>query len=307
MDRTTVDWHGYIPAVTTPFGEDGRLDLTAWAAQLEWMVEQRLHGVVLAGTTGEWFSMTEEERADLCRVAVESVAGRITVIAGCNAYTAEEAIRHARAAERAGCDGILLTPPPYVVPNADEIVAFYQEVSSAVGLPICVYNWPRGTNVDMPTELLARLAEVDRVVAIKNSTGNFAAWIDGLYALKDQVRYFGFPMNEVGITLLRDVGGDGTMGAGAVLGGDHADFFRHVASGDLAAARRCGARDRVLMERWFTQDLGPRFASAQGILKTALRMRGVPADHVRRPLLPLTSEQVDRVAATMDELGLLPG
>ncbi|MFI0424474.1 dihydrodipicolinate synthase family protein [Spongiactinospora sp. 9N601] len=304
MDRSAVDWHGYIPAVTTPFAEDGALDLAALAVQLEWMVDERLPGIVLAGTTGEWFSMTERERATLFEAAAKAIAGRITVIAGCTAYTADEAIRHAHAAERAGCDGILLTPPPYLVPGADEIVAFYQEVSAAIGLPICVYNWPRGTNVDMSADLLSRLAEVENVVAIKNSTGDFAAWIEGLYRLKDQVRYFGFPMNEVGITLLRHVGGDGTMGAGAVLGREHADFFRHVAAGDLDAARRCGERDRVLMERWFTRDLGPRFASAQAVLKAALRMRGVPAGHVRRPLLPLTSEQLDQVAATMDELGL---
>jgi len=305
MDRHSVDWYGYLPAVTTPFTADGELDRTAWRTQLDWLAGERLHGVIVAGTTGEWFSLTEQERADLFTLAAEQVGDRLTVLGGCNAYTAAEAIRHARAARSAGLHGILLTPPPYVVPTRAEILNFYRTVSEAVDIPLCVYNWPRGTGVDLDTGLLLELAELDTVVAVKNSTPDFGGFVRSLVALRDKVRYFGIPTNEVGIELLTKVGGDGLMGAGAVLGADHPDFFRAVQAGDLERARTLGARDRVLMENWFGADYGAQFGNAQAIMKYALTLRGVPAGHVRAPLLPLTPAEQARVRATMTQLDLL--
>jgi dihydrodipicolinate synthase/N-acetylneuraminate lyase len=112
-------------------------------------------------------------------------------------------------------------------------------------------------------------------------------------------------MNELGITLLEHHGADGTIGAGAVLGSDHPSFFDHVWAGDFDAARRCGARDRLLFEHWINPDYSPRFGSPQAIMKAALNLRGLPGGQPRPPLLPLTDEETERVAATLAELGLL--
>lgn len=307
MNRHSVAWTGYIPAITTPFTRDGELDFGALAQQLEWLVGQRMHGIILAGTTGEWFSLSTAERAALFAEAARIVDGRIWVLGGCNAFTAAEAIEHAHAAERAGLDGILLTPPPYVVPTRAEIVRFYSDVSAATSLPLCVYNWPRGCVVDMDAELLGELAAIDNVVAIKNSTGNFAAFLQGLYALESQVRYFGLPTSALGADLAGLGHGDGLMGSGAPLGADHPDFWRAVAGGDRDRALRLGARDRVVMQRWFTPDYGAKFGNAQAIMKTALRLQGVPAGYVRRPLLELTGPEIEIVAETLQELGIATG
>lgn len=306
MDRDSVDWKGYIPAVTTPFGRDGELDLQAWSELLDWMLAERMPGIAITGTTGEWFSVTGEERAALFRAAADQLGGKMTLLGGCSAFTPREVIVHAEVARDCGLDGILFTPPPYVVPNADEVVAFYQAVSDAVEIPICVYNWPRGTGVDLGVAVVERLADVDNVVAIKNSTGDLQSFVDVFFAVGHRLRYFGFPATELGITLLRHHGGDGTIGSGAVLGADHADFFNHVWAGDLEAARRCGARDRILFEGFFDSDYGPRFASAQALMKTALNLRGLPGGHPRPPLLPLTDDQVARVREILDRLDLLP-
>ena len=304
MNRNDVDWAGYIPAITTPFARNGDMDWAALGAQLEWHVQQRMHGVVLAGTSGEWFSLSEAERAQLFQEASRTIDRRITVLGGCNAYTAAEAIRHARAAERAGLDGILLTPPPYVVPGRRELVQFYTDVSDATDIPICIYNWPRGCVVDMDVELLDELAEIDHVVAIKNSTPNFATFLQGAYALRHKVRYFNMPTSALGADLAALGVSDGLMGAGGVLGADHSDFWRRVAAGDKAGAVALGERDRVIMKAWFNKDFAGNFGSAQAILKTALRLRGVPAGYVRRPLLELTAVEVEQVRATLEGLGL---
>jgi 4-hydroxy-tetrahydrodipicolinate synthase len=146
------------------------------------------------------------------------LSGKMPLIAGCSAYTSADVAANAKLAAEHGFDGILVTPPPYMVPTNREILGFYREVNAAVTLPICAYNWPPGTGIDMSLELLRSIAELSNVVAIKNSTADLRHFIDVFFALKDQVRVFGVPMNEVGIMLVHQHGADGTMGAGAVLG-----------------------------------------------------------------------------------------
>jgi 4-hydroxy-tetrahydrodipicolinate synthase len=186
MDRTTVTWRGYIPAVTTPFDREGTLDLDAFHVQMTWLVDEGIQGAILAGTSGEWFSLTAAERADLFAAGAKHRTSGFPVLGACNAFTPGEAITHARAAEAAGLDGILLTPPPYIVPNRREIVAFYRAVSDATDIPMTVYNWPRGCIVDMDVALLTELAQIENVVAIKNSTGDFANFLAGMYALENE-------------------------------------------------------------------------------------------------------------------------
>ena len=304
MDRTSVAWTGYIPAITTPFSESGVLDLESFDGQMEWLVAERMHGVILAGTSGEWFSMNTQERTDLFAAGAKYRSENFTVIGACNAFTKAEAITHAHAAERAGLDGILLTPPPYVVPNREEIVGFYQAVSDASDIPLTVYNWPRGCVVDMDTDLLDELADIENVVAIKNSTGNFASFLSGMYKLESKVRYFGMPTSELGADLALLGHGDGLMGSGGVLGADHPDFWRAIAAGDRDRAIKLGERDRVIMESWFRPDYGVQFGNQQAIMKTALRLRGVPAGFVRDPLLELDAAGVARIEDTLLSLGI---
>lgn len=304
MDRTSVNWTGYIPAITTPFTRKGQLDLDSFAGQMDWLVAERMHGVILAGTSGEWFSLNTTERAELFVAGAQYRQAGLTVIGACNAFTATEAITHARAAEKAGLDGIMLTPPPYVVPNRAEIVQFYSRVSEATDIPMTVYNWPRGCVVDMDPDLLDELADIENVVAIKNSTGNFAGFLDAMYRVESRVRYFGLPTSALGADLALLGHGDGLMGSGGVLGADHPDFWRAIADGDRDRALRLGARDRVIMEAWFKSDFGVQFGNQQAIMKTALRLRGVPAGFVRDPLMELSEPEVQRIAETLHSLGI---
>lgn len=304
MNRNTVGWTGYIPAITTPFTREGALDLDGFGEQMGWLTQQRMHGVILAGTSGEWFSMNADERRQLFVEGGRHRSDNLVVIGACNAFTQQEAIVHARAAEDADLDGILVTPPPYVVPNRREIVKFYTDISDATDLPICVYNWPRGCIVDLDTDILTELAEIENVVAIKNSTGNFAGFLAGMYALEDSVRYFGMPTSALGADLALLGHGDGLMGSGGVLGSDHPDFWRAIADGDRERALELGARDRVVMESWFTPDYGVQFGNQQAIMKTALRLQGIPAGYVRDPLLELTAEEVKIIATTLESLDI---
>ena len=305
MDRQNIDWRGYIPAITTPFDQNGQLNIGMLDELLGWLLDEGMHGIVVAGTTGEWFSLRPDEKRTLFNTVGQKLAGRMVIIAGCNAYTAKEAIEIAGAANQAGFDGILLSPPPYIRPTPREVEAFYRTVSDSIQLPICVYNWPPGTGIDMDLELLTKLSSLEKVVAIKNSTSSWQHFLDVFRALRGTVRVFGVPMNDDGIDLVMNHDADGMMGAGAVLGRRQPEFFNALWRNDPATASEMARLDSALMNAWFTPELTGRFGSAQAILKTALNVQGLPGGYPRAPILPLSRPDTARVRDTLQQLGVL--
>jgi 4-hydroxy-tetrahydrodipicolinate synthase len=294
-----------LPAITTPFDERGELDLDGVETLVEWLIEQKMHGLVIAGTTGEWFSLTSEEKATLFRTVGEVSNGRVPLIAGCNAFTAKETINNSATAADCGFDGILLTPPPYVRPCKREIIAFYEDVNAGTTLPICVYNWPPGTNIDMDVETLSHLADLDNVVAIKNSTGDREHFLDVMHALNSKVRIFGVPMSAMGADLVLNGEADGTMGAGGVLGRNQPEFFDALWDGDRERALELGKLDERIMSDWFNADYTAKFGSAQAVFKTALNLQGLPGGYPRRPILSLIDSEIEVVRQTLVHVGRL--
>jgi len=294
-----------MPAITTPFDKSGDLDLVALRGLIDWLIEQGMHGLVVAGTTGEWYSLSRQEKRDLFKTVSEQAGGKIPIIAGCNAFTAKGAIEIAEAATDCRFDGILLTPPPYVVPSDREIITFYQAVAKECALPICVYNWPPGTNVDMSLEVIRQLSDIDKVVALKVSTTDVGGFCELFFELKEKIRIFFFASTKLGVSLVQHSGLDGTMGAAGVLGRDHPDMFNAIWAGDYKRAEVLAERDMRMMKELFKPDLTSRFGSAPAVFKEALRMQGVSAGYPRPPILPLTSDESEMVRTVLQDLALI--
>jgi dihydrodipicolinate synthase/N-acetylneuraminate lyase len=303
IDR--VDWRGYFPAVTTPFKKDRDLDFQALGALLDWLHQEGMHGLFIGGSTGEWSSLSKAERKLLFDAAGQQMKGRLPMLAGCTSFTPSETIELAQYAETAGFDGVVFSPPPYIRPNEEEIFTFYKTVAGAVRLPVVVYNWPAGTGIDMSIELLARISALDNVVAIKQSSSRLERFIQTLFELNEVVRVFGFPMDELGMTLFQAQGGYGTIGAGGVLGRIQPDFFNKLWAGDIAGARECGAKDCKILEEWYTPELIGRQGAAPAVMKTGLMLRGVPIlNHVRPPLMDVRAEEIPAIRRTLEDVGI---
>jgi dihydrodipicolinate synthase/N-acetylneuraminate lyase len=301
--RSRVDWQGYIPAITTPFDRNQALDFSALGQLLEWLHAEGMHGLVIAGTTGEWTSLSPAERKQLFSAVGAQLGGKLPLLAGCSAFTANEVVALSIHAKEAGFNGILVTPPPYLRPSADEIVGFYSDISNGTALPICVYNWPPGTGIDMPVELLERLADIENVVAIKQSTSDLRSFVSTFFALNERVRVFGHSMDEHGLAFMQARGGDGTMGAGGVLGHIQPDFYNNLWAGKIAEARACGLKDRTILDKWYTPDLRGKFGSGPAILKAALNAQGLAGGYVRRPLMDVSAKDADEIRETLISLG----
>jgi 4-hydroxy-tetrahydrodipicolinate synthase len=308
MDRDTVSWRGYWAACPTPFGEHGELALDLLRELLDLYIEEGLHGVFVNGTSGEWFSQTHADRRQVAETAIAHVAGRIPVVIGCTDYTANAVIQLARHAMDAGADGVVSSPPAYSRPLDDEIVAFFEDIAVALpDAPLGIYNWPPGTYVDIGPELAVRLAEIDSVVAIKDSTGNFEQFSATTRAVIDRVRVFGPYMSTQGYALLREAGGDGFIGGGAILGSADPRFWEAHWAGDSAYCEQHAARtDRIFERLWLPGGWRGRFGHYQSQLKAIMAMIGQPGGTVRRPRLPVTDpEALREIRTILIEEGIL--
>ena len=307
MNRDDVSWTGYWPAAPTPFAVSGEVDFGAIKALMDLYATQRVDGVLINGSTGEWFSQTDQERRDVAAAAVAAVSGRYPVIVGVTAYTAAEAAGLARHARSVGADGVLATVPPYVHPADDEIVEFYRTVSQATELPFMVYNWPRGVAVDMSgrASLLGSLADLPNVVAVKDSTGDWLGMLATVELLVERVRVFGSFLHRRGVAVLLEIGGDGNIDGGGVGAPFGVPFYRAVADGNAAAARTWAEAYQRLSGRFIRPDYSGVFASPVSQLKAVMELLGQPGGSVRPPLLPVTDAQVwAAIRAAVDESGV---
>jgi len=288
MNRDDVAWRGYWVAAPTPFGADGELDEQAFRQLLSLYLSQGVHGLLVNGTTGEWFAQSPAERRRVAEVAVSEVAGQIPVVIGCTSYTPAETIGLAGHARAIGADGAASTPPPYVHPSDAEVLAFFQTVTDAVDIPWMIYNWPRGTAVDIPVTTCVALAALDRVVALKDSTGDELKCAAACAAVSGTTRFFGRFIHRLGLALWRELGGDGNIDGGGLGAPFAVPYFEALWRGDLDEARRLGAQYANLAAQLVSPDYSGRFASPTAQLKAAMNLLGQPGTHVRPPLLDLT-------------------
>lgn len=307
MNRDDVDWAGYFPAVVTPFTETGELDTATLHALIEQYADRGMHGVVVNGTCGEWFSQSVEERKAVAETAVAAAAGRMRVLIGCTSNRAENVRDLASHALGAGADGVLASPPPYIKLFPDEVITWYEEISDLVRAPLVVYNWPHGTGVDIDSDLADRLADIDSVVAIKDSTPNADQFFETSRRVRDRVRVFGPYMSVRGVEVLKTEGGDGFVGGGSLNGRPDPQFWEDYWAGDFAALEEYAVKaDRLFPKLWLPGGWAGIYGSYQAQLKELMRMLGQPAGHVRHPRLPVTDpEKLAILRAVLIEEGLL--
>lgn len=278
----------------TPFTAAGEVDLAAFRSNLGFLAEAGFSGVVVAGGTGELYSLTPDECRALYRTAVEEVGDRLTIIAGVGFDGVRVAANLARDAEAAGCHGVLILPPSYGATEQEGLYAYYRTVAEATTLGVFPYS--RGLAIPTP-ELLARLAELPNVVAFKDGHGDLRLWT----RLRERVG----PERLVWLAGMGDDLAGPYFAAGAqgftssVANYDPRtalDLFDLVAQGQFAAA------ERLLRERgvYAAYDLRARRRGHEvSVVKAAMELVGRPAGPVRPPLLPLTPAEREELGTIM--------
>jgi 4-hydroxy-tetrahydrodipicolinate synthase len=175
-----LDLGAILTAMVTPFDADGAVDEGSAIRLMHHLADHGSDGIVLAGTTGEAATLSDEEHARLIRLGVHEMGDRLSIVAGCGSNDTRHAVHLTEQATEAGADAILSVTPYYVKPNRRGVIRHFEEVAKATDKPIVLYNIPSRTALDMPNDLLAELAQIDGVEAVKQARTEDLEPIDGL-------------------------------------------------------------------------------------------------------------------------------
>lgn len=287
-----------ITAMATPFDREGRLDYVRAADLARRLVDHGSESLVVAGTTGESPTLTDEEKVELFRTVKQAVGTRGQVIAGTGTYDTAHSIHLSKAAAKAGADGLLLVNPYYNRPSQDGLYAHFRAVAESTPLPVILYNIPGRTGVNCLPETVARLAQVPNIVAIKEATGSLDQASD---VRKRTPPEFLIYSGDDSLTLpLLAVGGTGVVSvAGHLVGVEIGEMIRAFFAGDVRRALEIHLRLLPFFKVLFiTTNPVP--------LKAALRFAGFDAGGPRLPLVEATAKEQEQIRAVLAELSLLP-
>jgi 4-hydroxy-tetrahydrodipicolinate synthase len=299
MDRNSVNFGGVIPAVVTPFGDDGKIAEGVMQGLIERMLDDGANGILVGGCTGEFWSLSFEERCSLYRRGVIAVAGSGTVLAGTGAITVDETLLLTAAAASAGCDAALILPPYFIRLNDDEIFEHFRAIDASTELPIVLYNIPGNAINAITPELALRLSELPNVVAIKESSGDWNNFHATLLRVGDRLRVFCGPSSLFGAAAVA-AGADGFI-----------DCFPNVwADGGLPLYQAAldNNRERVNELQAIGRRLTELFTSDGRSLypatKAAMVHLGIPAGLPRPPLQPLTGRKLQGLHDGLETLNI---
>jgi 4-hydroxy-tetrahydrodipicolinate synthase len=289
-------FRGTYTVLVTPFTADGKaVDAPALRRLVNWQIDEGIHGLIPLGSTGEFLSVSREERQQVIQTCVGEARGRVPVLIGTGAEATFDAIELSREAEAMGADGVMVIPPFYSTPTDDELFEHYRQIGEAISIPIMVYNNPTTANVDLVPETLARLSRIEAVTMVKESTLEVTRVRDIIELCGDRMAVFGGILGYESFWL-------GAVGWVAVCSNlmprDCARLFELVA--DEVDRDRALALYRHMLPivRWVG---GHRYVSAT---KAALEMMGMPVGPPRAPRLPLPDDERAALAATLGDLGL---
>lgn len=290
-------FRGTYTVLVTPFTPDGAaIDVPALERLVEWQIEQGIHGLIPLGSTGEFLSMTREERQLVTETVIRTSRGRVPVLMGTGAEWTRDCIELSREAEAMGADGVMIIPPFYSCPNDDELFTHYRKVGEAISIPIMIYNNPATANVDLQPKLVARLAQIDTVNYIKESTLEVTRVRDIIELCGDKMNVFAGILGYESFWL-------GACGWIAVA----SNLLPHLCAQMFEAAVDRQNRDEALAI--YKQIVpvvravgGPFYVSAS---KAGLDMLGLPVGDPRAPRLPLEASAQQALRQALDKLGVL--
>ena len=291
-------FNGIIPAMLTPFTGGGDLDLDGLKKNVDFLIESGVSQIMCLGSTGEAATLTREECVRITEATVKTSGGRVPVMAGTGATSTREVIARSREAKSAGADSVMIVTPFYEIPNQEGLYKHYASIAEAVDIPMCLYNIPPHTQVEIAPETLEKLAEIDNIAALKDSSGNLS--------------YFAEVMRRVGDKMSILTGGDDiTLPCFAI--GCHGAILAlaNIAARmvvDLFEAVQTKEREKALDIFFRLMPISRAISVPQNFpapVKEAVSMLGHPAGPARSPIIPLASAEKETIKKALQHAGLL--
>ncbi|MBM4466336.1 MAG: 4-hydroxy-tetrahydrodipicolinate synthase [Chloroflexi bacterium] len=289
--------HGIIPAMVTPLTPDDEINVPALRSLTNYLIEGGVHGVFPVGSQGEFWALTPDEKRRVWEIVVEETNGRVPVYAGTAAITTRETITLTQLAEKVGVDAVSILTPFYVAPSDAELYDHYRAVAESTRLPIVLYTNPARTGVRISPGLLARLAEIENIVGIKDSSGD----------LEQTAEYIRVSPSDFAVLMGRDTlilaglvyGAKGAIAATAnVAPALVVSIYERFVAGDLEGARH--AQEALAPLR-----LAFSWGTFPVMIKEALDLIGMEGGPARAPVGPMSDERREQLADVLREMGIL--
>ncbi|WP_106497796.1 4-hydroxy-tetrahydrodipicolinate synthase [Lentibacillus sp. Marseille-P4043] len=287
---------GAFPVLITPMNQDGEVNYNGLKQNIEHFISENVAGIVVNGSTGEFVSLTKEEKFNVAQAAVEQVKGRIPLIVGTAAETTADAVKYTKHAEDVGADAALLINSYYAHPKDHEIYEHFKTVAQSVTIPVMIYNNPFTSGVDIGTETILNVArDVDNITHIKESSGEIQKVRDITRQGKGFIKTF-CGSDDLALESFL-VGATGWISvAGNIAPKLATDLFNSVQEGKLDAA--WDLYDRLLPLCNFIEGTGKYVQ----IVKRAMDLQGLVGGPSRKPRLPLTDEEDQKLQEILNSL-----
>jgi len=289
---------GIIPAMVTPLDQDEKLDESGIREVINYLIDSGVHGIFVCGSQGESYALSEDERKRVVEIAVDEVNGRVPVYAGTGAVTTKATIELSRYAMDVGADAVTVVTPYFIRPSQDELYMHYKRVAESVDIPVMIYNNPGRTNVNLEAETVKRLAEIDNIVGIKDSSGDLTLTAQYIMECPDDFAVLAGRDSLILATLL--YGGKGAVAATAnvapklVVG-----IYENFIKGDLKKARE-------LQFKLLPLRLAFSLGTFPVVVKEAMNLLGKPSGPAKSPVSSLPEEKRAKLKSLLKELDLLP-
>lgn len=288
-------FEGIYTPVITPHSDDFEIDRSRFCEVIDLLIETGVNGLVIAGTTGEYYAQSNEERCELMQLAKSHIRERVPLIVGTGAIRTEDSIRFAEQACETGADAIMISTPPYAYPTSREIALHALAIDRVANLPVLLYNYPGRMSVNMDEETLDRIGRSPNFCAIKESSGD----PNRLHMLARDYPHIQLScgMDDQALEFFA-WGARSWVCAGSNFAPEaHIALYRAcVIDGDFDRGRRIMSAMLPLMR---VLEQGGKFVQS---IKYGLTLRGIDAGPPRKPLQPLNKEEKRELAEVIDTM-----
>jgi 4-hydroxy-tetrahydrodipicolinate synthase len=298
------EWKGVMHAVVTSFDADGAIDERAFSANIETFLDEGVHGVVLGGDNGEAWALSDDELIALTRLTrriIDEAGSAAKLVVGADDIPTPRTVDAVRRVADAGADGAMVGPPTHLVTaTLAELMHRFETLAHQGGLPLILYNNPRRTQINLTPDIVDRLADIDGIVAIKDSVRDFAQHSATIERTRDRINVMLGPCTQIFPSVL--LGGAGYISSGPdILGRAGVEYYHDLVAGRI---------EQAIPVHFQLQKV---YAALNGIgtwpagLKAALDLVGKHGGYPRAPILPLNASDRERIRVVLEGAGLLAG
>lgn len=289
---------GLYTAVITPFDSNGQIDEAGFRKNLRYQIEHQVDGILVLGTTGETPTLTQLEKRTIIKIAVEEVKGQTTLLVGTGSYSTQTTIKATQEAKDMGADGALVVVPYYNKPTQEGMIGHFSAICNAVSFPICIYNIPGRTGVNMHPETIQKLMQLPSIIGIKESSENISQFSEMISIARKHSSAFSVIAGDDIMTLpVIALGGEGIISVVSnLIPGPIKMLVQAALSGDFTTAAEIHHQLASLFKAAFLE-------TNPIPIKAAMQYFGMPAGACRLPLSELTPQNLDKLKKVLDTYG----